>query len=319
MLLTPEILTLDILNILFLFFATVAFYFSVRIVLLYDANATTPLQYRLEKQSYLVATIIKFIFAIKIPLFIFFIFTLDNISTILPGAMCGAGVVNATEYGTPLLILKILNLYLFGYWIVLNSEDMKSQERKYLRLKFFVFIVAYFLLLSEIISQIVMFLSIDVKSVVDCCGAIFSTTNGTYMAEVLGMKPLYMLGMFYGVYSAMLISYFLKNKYIFSLLNLLYLIIALISLIAFFGTYIYELPTHHCPFCLLQKDYDYIGYFLYITLFIGTFYGLITGLIEFKKKECQRKLDISMTFNTLYLIVVSYYPLAYYLKNGVFL
>ena len=319
MLLTPGILTLDILNILFLFFATVAFYFSVRIVLLYDANATTPLQYRLEKQSYLVATIIKFIFAIKIPLFIFFIFTLDNISTILPGAMCGAGVVNATQYGTPLLILKILNLYLFGYWIVLNSEDMKSQERKYLRLKFFVFIIAYFLLLSEIIFQMVMFFSIDVKSVVDCCGAIFSTTNGTYMAEVLGMKPLYMLGMFYGIYSAMFISYLLKNRYIFSLLNLLYLIIALISLIAFFGTYIYELPTHHCPFCLLQKDYDYIGYFLYITLFIGTFYGLITGLIEFEKKECRRKLDISMAFNTLYLIVVSYYPLAYYLKNGVFL
>jgi hypothetical protein len=319
MLLTPGILTLDILNILFLFFATVAFYFSVRIVLFYDANATTPLQYRLEKQSYLVATIIKFIFAIKIPLFIFFIFTLDNISTILPGAMCGAGVVNATQYGTPLLILKILNLYLFGYWIVLNSEDMKSQERKYLRLKFFVFIIAYFLLLSEIIFQMVMFFSIDVKSVVDCCGAIFSTTNGTYMAEVLGMKPLYMLGMFYGIYSAMFISYLLKNRYIFSLLNLLYLIIALISLIAFFGTYIYELPTHHCPFCLLQKDYDYIGYFLYITLFIGTFYGLITGLIEFEKKECRRKLDISMAFNTLYLIVVSYYPLAYYLKNGVFL
>ncbi len=319
MLLTPEILTLDILNGLFLLFGSVAFYFSVRILLYYDASATTPLQYRLEKQSYLVSTIIKFIFALKIPLFIFFIFTLDKISTMLPGAMCAAGVVNATVYGTPLLMLKILNLYLFAYWIVLNNEDMKFEDRRYLHLKFLVFVIAYLLLLVEILLQLALFFSIDISSVVDCCGAVFSTTNGTYMAELLGAKPLYILSLFYGVFTFIIIAYFIKNRYLFSLLNLLYLIIALVSLIAFFGTYIYELPTHHCPFCLLQKDYHYIGYFLYIFLFIGTFYGIVLGVISFNKREYLQKFHISMIFDTLYLLGVSYYPLAYYLKNGVWL
>jgi len=319
MLLTPEILTLDILNGLFLLFGSVAFYFSVRILLYYDAAATTPLQYRLEKQSYLVATIIKFIFALKIPLFIFFIFTLDKLSTMLPGAMCAAGVVNATAYGTPLLMLKILNLYLFGYWIVLNSEDMKFEDRRYLRLKFLVFVIAYLLLLIEIILQMAMFFSIDVNSVVDCCGAVFSTTNGTYMAALLGLQPLYMLSAFYGLFFLILIVYLMKNRYLFSLLNMLYLIIALVSLISFFGTYIYELPTHHCPFCLLQKDYHYIGYLLYTFLFIGTFYGIIVGVIPFTEKERLLKFRISMLFDTLYMLGVTYYPLAYYLKNGVWL
>ena len=319
MLLTPEILTLDILNALFLLFGSVAFYFSVRILLYYDATATTSLQYRLEKQSYLVATIIKFIFALKIPLFIFFIFTLDNISTMLPGAMCAAGVVNATAYGTPLLMLKILNLYLFGYWIVLHSEDMKYEDRRYLRLKFSVFVIAYFLLVVEMILQTMMFFSIDVSSVVDCCGALFSTTNGSYMAVLLGAKPLYILSAFYGVFALTVVAYFAKNRYLFSLLNLLYLIVALVSLIAFFGTYIYELPTHHCPFCLLQKDYHYIGYLLYIFLFIGTFYGVVLGLISFGTKESLLKFRLSLIFDTLYLFCVSYYPLAYYIKNGVWL
>lgn len=319
MLLTPEILTLDILNGLFLLFGSVAFYFSVRILLYYDATATTPLQYRLEKQSYLVSTIIKFIFALKIPLFIFFIFTLDKISTMLPGAMCAAGVVNATAYGTPLLMLKILNLYLFAYWIVLNNEDMKFEDRRYLRLKFLVFVIAYLLLLVEILLQLTMFFSIDVSSVVDCCGAVFSTTNGTYMAALLGAKPLFILSAFYGVFALIVFAYLIKNRYLFSLLNLFYLIIALVSLIAFFGTYIYELPTHHCPFCLLQKDYHYIGYLLYIFLFIGTFYGIILGVISFSKRECLQKFHISIIFDTLYLLGVSYYPLAYYMKNGVWL
>jgi len=318
-LITPEIITLTILNVLFFLFASLAFYFSVRILLFYDANATTQTQYKLEKQSYLIATIIKFIFYIKIPLFIFFIFTLDKIATILPGAMCGAGVVNATVYGTPLLLLKILNLYIFAYWIVLNSEDMKSQESKYLRLKFLLFCFAYILLVVEIVTQIVMFFSIDVNSVVDCCGAIFSTTNGTYLSTILSLKPLYLLSTFYGIFLFLIVSYFIKNRYIFSLLNAMFLIVSLISLIAYFGTYIYELPTHHCPFCLLQKDYNYIGYFLYIFLFIGTFYGLLVGLIAFNKKELELRYRISLLFNLLYILLVSYFPIAYYLKNGVFL
>jgi len=318
-LLTPEIITLDILNILFLFFGTVAFYESDKILLFYDTNATTPLQYKLEKESYLVATIIKFIFYIKIPLFIFFIFTLDKISTILPGAMCAAGVVNATEHGTALLILKILNLYLFGFWIVLNQQDVRSYEHKYIKLKFFAFVFAYLLLVIEIVSQLVMFLSIDIKSVVDCCGAIFSTTNGTYMAQILAIKPLYMLSMFYGFFMLIIFSYLIKNRYLFSFFNLLFLIVSLTSLISFFGTYIYELPSHHCPFCLLQKDYNYIGYLLYVLLFLGTFYGIVIGLITFKANELRKKIRVSILFDFMYVVIVSYYPVSYYLKNGVLL
>jgi len=318
-LVTPEIITLDILNILFLLFGSVAFYTSVKILLFYDTNATTPLQYKLEKESYLVATIIKFIFYIKIPLFIFFIFTLDKISNILPGAMCAAGVVNATEYGASLLILKILNIYVFGFWIVLNQQDMRSLEHKYIKLKFFVFVFAYLLLVIEIVSQIVMFLSIDAKSVVDCCGAIFSTTDGTYMSQILSIKPLYMLSMFYGIFMLILFSYAIKNRYLLSFFNLLFLIVSLTSLISFFGTYIYELPSHHCPFCLLQKDYNYVGYLLYVLLFVGTFYGIVVGLIAFKAREFTTKIRVSILFDLLYVLIVSYYPMSYYLKNGVLL
>lgn len=319
MLLTPEVLTINILNLLIFIFASIAFYYSIKIVLKYDYNATTTLQYNLEKRSYLVAIIIKFIFYIKILLFIFFVFTLDNISNILPGAMCAAGVVNATVYGNYLLILKIINLYIFGYWLVLNNEDMKSEKQIYLKLKFKVYIFAYFLLILEIGLETIMFLSINPTSLVDCCGSIFSTTDGSYMARLLSTSPSILLSLFYAVYAFIIFAYIVKNKYLFSLMNLLFVIIALISLISFFGTYIYELPTHHCPFCMLQKDYNYIGYFLYIFLFSGTFFGIIIGVILFKKEEENRKYKISLFFTTLYVLFVSYYPLAYFLKNGVWL
>ncbi|SFV67059.1 Possible membrane protein [hydrothermal vent metagenome] len=319
MLFTPQIITLYIINILFVVFATIAFINAVKILLHYDADATTPQQYMLEKKSYLSATIVKFIFYLKVPLFLFFIYTLDNLSSLLPGAMCAAGVVSATSYGTPLLFLKILNLYIFAFWIVLNNEDMKYESQPYLKKKFLLFCIAYFLLIAEIVLEGVMFFSMDANSVVDCCGKIFSTTSTTYMAELLGAQPSLLLSLFYGVFVLMFLFYILKNRYIYALLNILYLIIALVTLIAFFGTYIYELPTHHCPFCLLQRDYNYIGYLLYIILFIGTFFGSVIGVIDFKKEGILKRFRISLFYNTLYMLIVSYYPLSYYLKNGVWL
>lgn len=316
---TPEVLTILILDGIFAIFATLAFILSLKITLKYDKNATTSQQYALEKESYLGATIIKYIFAIKIPLFIFFIFTLDEISIILPGAMCGAGVVNATDYGLYLLILKVLNLYFFAYWIVLNSEDMKSESQAYVKLKFQLFIPLYILLMIEIFLEAMMFFSIDVKDVVDCCGVIFSSSDSTYMAKVIGASPIVQTSIFYTTFFVMIIAYFMKKRELFSILNVLYALVSLTTLIGFFGTYIYEMPTHHCPFCFLQKDYNYVGYLLYAFLFLGTFLGALLGLIKFQKEEEKKYYNLSLLFNASYLILVSAYVLIYYQKNSVWL
>ena len=319
MLLTPNILTIYILDALFFLFASIAFYKSILILKNYDASASTPTQYKLEKSTYLASTIIKYIFIIKIPLLIFFVFTLDKISHILTGAMCGAGVVNATVYGNYLLIIKIINLYLFAYWIVLNREDLEDEQQPYVKLKFSLFIFAYGMLMIEMLLEILMFSSIDLKSVVDCCGVIYSSSENSYMSMLLNMKTVYMLSAFYGVYFMIVLFYIVRNNILFMLSNLLFLFISLLSLISFFGTYIYELPTHHCPFCFLQREYYYVGYILYILLFIGTFYGAIVGLMKFQSEKVERYCKISLIFSSLYVIVVSYYPLSYYIKNGVWL
>ncbi|MEA2098665.1 MAG: hypothetical protein U9P72_00885, partial [Campylobacterota bacterium] len=187
MILTPEILAILILNTIFGFFAIIAFILSLRIYLKWDLESTSSSQYKLEKQSYLTATIIKYIFIIKIPLFLFFVFTLDKISNILIGAMCGAGVVDATEYGTYLFVLKIINLYILAYWLSLHGEDIKHENQPYTRLKFGIFILAFFLFMIELILEVVMFNAIDIKEMVDCCGTIYSTSSTTYIADILNL------------------------------------------------------------------------------------------------------------------------------------
>lgn len=319
MILSAELLTIYILDIIFVFFGVIAFFYSVKIALFYNPLATTQKQYKLEKQSYLSATIIKYLLGVKIPLFLFFIFTLDKLSSIIVGAMCGAGVIDATEYGTQLLVLKLLNLYLFGYWLVLHNEDMKDETQPYTRRKFVVFVVIFFLFIAEIFLEYYTFSSIDPNEVVDCCGVIYSASSNSYISYFLKLDNSLLVSIFYFIYALVGVSYFLKRKEFFSIFNLLFLIIAIITLIAFFGTYIYELPTHRCPFCMLQKEYHYVGYLLYTLLFSGTFSGIVLSFVDLKDSMQRKFFNYSFILITLYVAVVTFYPVVYYVKNGVWL
>ena len=319
MLLTPEVLTLQLLNCIFFIFATLTLFDAIKIARGWDLSATTQHQYTLEKRSYLSATIIKFIFLAKIVLFLFFIFTLDNLSDILHGAMCAAGVVNATDYGNYLFVFKVLNLYLFAYWIALNNEDLKHTNLPYTRLKFTLYIMLYTLFVLEIGIEFIMFYSIDTNQIVDCCGSIYSAAQSSYFGAILSLSHTTLLAIYYTNFLFIVLAYLAKNKYLFALLNIIFILTSIMTLITFFGTYIYELPSHHCPFCLLQKEYYFVGYFLYTLLFLGTLKAITAGFIPHKPDIVQKEERISLFFTTLYLLIVSSYPIFYYLKNGVFL
>ncbi len=150
-------------------------------------NKTTALQYKLEKQSFLVATIIKYIFLLKLPLFLFFIFSADKISNVITGAMCGAGVVNSVSFGLSLFVYKVLNLYLFGFWLVLHSFDMRDEALPFTRAKFSLFVVGFLLLLAEIFYEISFFTSLDVSKIVSCCGTLFSATTSSSLSLIFSV------------------------------------------------------------------------------------------------------------------------------------
>ncbi len=61
-------------------------------------------------------------------------------------------------------------------------------------------------------------------------------------------------------------------------LNIFFLV-SCVAFISFISVYIYELPTHHCPFCVLQREYGYIGYPLYGLLLTGVVSGLGVGAL----------------------------------------
>ncbi len=318
-LLTPEVIILFIEDILLFGFNTIAFVIAYRIYKNFNLNSTSNEQYTLEKQTYLASYIIKFSLYLKIISFLFFVFTLDKLSNVIPGAMCGVGVTTASDYGIYLLIFKMLNIYLYGFWLLINNNDMKREDFPFTKIKFKYFLFIYFFFVIELILQSLYFFDINPQELVSCCGTVFNEVSTSAIGRLTQIPNVISVPLFYSLFLLLIFTALKKTVLLNGVLNFVFAIISITTLISFFGTYIYELPTHHCPFCILQSDYFYVGYLLYTLLFVGTFFGIGIAFLKYLIKIPLDYHKISIGFNTAYVVSVSFFPINYYLNNGVWL
>ncbi len=284
----------------------------------WDFNSTLTKQYKLEKKSYLVMLIIFFALVVKIILIPYFAYVIDNLSNIVPGAMCAAGVISANEYGVKLLALKIFIVFFNSIWIIINSEDLKQKDYPYIKTKLYFFIFIFILVVIEYLLDILYFTNISLDEIVLCCSVIFGVQGSNSLP--LGLDTTKLIILFYLFYLLIIMANISKQAFITFIVNIIFLYLSYLSVVEFFGTYIYALPTHKCPFCMLQKEYYYIGYLLWSMLFLGVFYAISSFVLKFLlKKELSYTFKYSTIFNTLFVLICTLYVVIYYLKNGVFL
>ena len=318
-LLSNEIVIFLFVQIVLFILLFIAFYFSLSIIKNWDYDKTTAKQYKLEKTSYLVILIISFTLIVKIFLFPYFAYSLDNLSNIVPGAMCAAGIVGANEFGQINLSLKILILFFIGIWLIINSLDLNAKTYPYTKKKFFLYVFIFLLCVVETILDFLFLNSISTKEPVMCCSVIFGANSiGSKIPFDLSIQMLLIL--FYLLYFLNVITNIQKQAFLNLIVNFLFLYISYYAVTYFFSTYIYELPTHQCPFCMLQKEYYFIGYFIWSTLFLGTFFGITSYFLKLTiNNNSTYTYKYSLIFNSIFVFICSFYVIRFYLINGVFL
>jgi len=313
-LLSPEVGITLFIDIFLFLLLSVAFYQSIILLKSYSPEAVSANQYKLEKKSYLLITIISVSIIIKFLLLPFFVHTLDVLSSIVPGAMCGAGVIQANEFGEMALVIKIIVVMLSLLWITLNSYDEKTLSQPYFKSKLYFFIFIYILIVLELFLEVNFFTNISTESPVLCCSAIYvDDANKNPLPFNLSMINLLVL--FYSLYILILFVAYFKKRYFLVPLSLLFVYISYYVIVYFLGTYIYELPTHKCPFCMLQSDYYFIGYAIFSSLFMATFYALSASIFTFKESHYK----VALVVYTIFIILSSYSFILYILKNGTYL
>ncbi len=290
-------------------------YSVLKILKNWDFSLTTSAQFWLEKRNYLVNTIIIFAVISKIILFVFFIKSLAELSNVVPGAMCVAGVISANDYGEFLLLFKIFIVFMLAIWLVVNRLDLEAKDFPFIKHKYIFFNFLLFFVLIELVLEIVFFNAIPLKVPVFCCSSLFKSESIPF-----GLEGFYLLGIFYFIFTCSIIFAYYKKIILSFISNILFLFVSYFAVTYFFAIYIYVLPNHQCPFCILQKEYYYIGYFIWISLFLGIYFGITPYVVEsITKKQDTRFFKYSILFNTIFVLLCSYPFVSYYIKNGVFL
>ena len=312
--LIPDIFIQLILYSVLIFFLCISLVVSVRVILRWDFSGTSEMQYALEKQTYLVSVLMKYMFAVNIPMFLVFIYANDKLSAYLTGAMCAAGVLNATIYGKYLIILKIINLYLSVAWLTVNRFDLKNETLPFTYVKFSIIPLFFASFIAEAILFILHFASIDPTVPVSCCNVIFAD-NTSIFRTFISDNAVYL---FTGSFALTVLT--CKRPVLYGAANVLFAVSGVAVLIYKVSPYIYELPTHQCPFCILQSGYGYVGYAFYITLFTGTALGISAGFQTLISRIPPKKMfRYSMVLNITYLLLCVWFPLSYFLTNKTWL
>lgn len=269
-----------------------AVFYGVQILKHWDIQSGHELQLVLERKTYLISTLLSYVFGLQLLSLFLYIFTADSLTPLFVGAMCAAGTLNVASFGYSTLVLKIFNFILAGLWLVLNYADNQGYDyplikKKYLLLAF----VAPFIIIETILES-TYFMGMEADVITSCCGSLFSSERVTGIgSEIASLPALPMMRVFYSAMACTLlcgIFFYLKGKggYLYSVLSLLMFFISLVSIVSFISLYIYELPTHHCPFCIIMEEYHYLGYLLYMLLFGAVVSGIGVGaLIPFSRVE----------------------------------
>jgi hypothetical protein len=318
-LLTGEVITFLVLEGVLLILLTVAAAVAVPILRHWNFQATSDRQYQLENRAYLVGLIITFALGAKIILLPFFAHALDRLAAVVPGAMCAAGVINANSYGFPLLGWKLGVLVLAGGWLLVNRRDVQAINFPHLKPKLGLFLVIAGAVLVESVLDVLYLTGISTLTPVQCCSIIYGVASPAGGLP-WGLDTRLLLVLFYLVYLLVLVLSSARYLFLNFLANLGFLVLGYLAVVYFFGTYVYQLPTHQCPFCMLQPEYFYVGFLIWGTLFFGVFLGMAGWLVQLLTGQAVAGTGRwCMVLLTVFTVACTLYPLVYRLRNGVWL
>ena len=291
MFMQPGIIALIIGSAIVILLVSYAAMLGIRIIRRWDIKSSSEGQLSLERKTYLVSTLVHYALAFEILSIFLFIYIAEDIHTLLVGAMCATGSLNANSFGFPVLYVKIAAFFFSAAWIAINGLDNRAEDYPLIRMKYKLLLAVLAILAVEFYLQLQYFLKINPNVITSCCGVMFSEKGKGLISSLTAAPLLPTEILFYSLMAVLVATgiavYRTQRRpftYLFSIFSSVFFIVSIISIITFISLYFYQLPTHHCPFDILQSEYYYAGYPLYASLFTGSFLGIMVGIIERFKK-----------------------------------
>ncbi len=198
----------------------------------------------------------------------------------VPGAMCGTGVVQASEgLVQRALGLRILTLALLGAWSLHDTLRGRRGASALAPTATRILLLAAPVLVLAALDSGRSILALDEHAPVDCCAAVFGQVAETVEAgRGSGMSDEFLLGST-GALAAWILMLAvwllvspgkapLRRSGLLGMSALIFVPLAAMATVKVFAAYIYGDADHLCPWCLFLPEHGLVGYGIFAALLL---------------------------------------------------
>ena len=280
----------------------------------WDVADPSERQLRRERRGYLISAILNRVMVLELLLLVLFLREADSLHRFFTGAMCAAGALGANHYGYAALMLLLAGFLGTGLWLVVNHADLQSPAFPLLLFKHAALLFLAPLLAVQTLLLFCYFINLNPEVITSCCGVLFGPDSRGFSGGLAHLPTSTMIPLFWTALMGTIILgvvYVCRKRVGFSyaLASMAMFPLTIAAIISFICLYIYHMPSHHCPFCMLKGEYGYLGYPLYLSLFAATVTGFATGVLRpFRANPCLVKI-VPAVQQTLCRISLSSYIL----------
>ena len=170
---------------------------AIDLVRHWDIGSGSERQLLLERRTYLLSTLLSFLFATQLVALLLFVFNADRMSSMFVGAMCAVGALKVNAFGFPALIAQILIFFLASSWLVINHVDTLAPDYPLVRVKYLLLLILLPCVIASAVLQLRYFLGLKADVITSCCGSLFSEEAPSLSASVAAAPPLPTMIAFY--------------------------------------------------------------------------------------------------------------------------
>lgn len=279
MVLTPAVIALTLGSLLLTLAVCWAAWAGLRIAERFDLKSGAPEQLAMERQTYLLSTVLGYVMAFQLATLFLYVYAGESLHVLFVGAMCAVGSFAANDFGYPTLMVKIASSVGCGVWLIFNWLDSQAPDYPLIKTKYRALPWLAGLIALESVLQLQYFRFLVPNLITSCCGTLFSENAETVVSSLAAMPPRISQVIWFTLLALLGRQGFRilktgRGGRTFGWLSLATFLMSIVALVSFISVYWYQLPTHHCPFCVLKPEYHYVGYPMFAAILaVGVFGG----------------------------------------------
>lgn len=264
---------------------------AFQIVIKWVSQSAKREQIQLERRAETARLAAKFSLAVFILSTTLLIIGITNVlPAIVPGAMCGTGVLQATDglLGRALMV-RFLVFFIMTLWLTYEKLNLSRPDAPLTIYNSRVLLLALPFFLLAVITTFRGILRIDAHQPVDCCAIVYDQFGSlTAARQIAGISDTFWVWTFWMLTALMLLCavWSLRTKRTngekatgsLAVITVIWVPIAAITLVRVYAAYFYQVLHHHCPWCLFLPEHKFVGVPLFGALIIISLEGPISYL-----------------------------------------